>query len=436
VIPLEPHLLVRAASVYLAVVLTGIVWAWRRPASRAMAGALLASLWNLPVVLALHLVAMRAGWWSFDAAGGLLLGMPVDLYLSWIWLWGTVPALAFPSAPLAAVIALGLATDVVLMPAAAPLLHLGSGWLVGETVWLAFGLLPGQLLARWTARDAQLIARAVLQVAAFSGLLLFVLPAMIIAGSTSTWRNPLTLPLWQLSLVAQLLALPAVIGLSAVQEFVTRGGGTPVPFDPPTTIVTTGVYAYVRNPMQLSAVVLLFVLGLVLRNAWVAAAGIMAHIYSAGLAGWDEEADLRARFGDEWIAYRRGVRAWIPRLRPWQAPDSPPARLFVAASCGMCTEVGGWFASRSVRGLVIVPAEMHPSRALRRVTYESGDGRDVVSGVAAIGRALEHIHVGWALPGMVMRLPIVRPLIQLLVDASGGEPRTLTAGSASSAPPD
>jgi hypothetical protein len=200
-----------------------------------------------------------------------------------------------------------------------------------------------------------------------------------------------------------------------------------VPFDPPRMIVTTGVYAYVRNPMQLSAVVLLFLLGIVLRNAWLAAAGVMAHIYSSGLAGWDEDADLRARFGDDWLAYRRGVRAWIPRLRPWQRPDRPPSRLFVAASCRMCSEVGLWFASRGVSGLLIIPAEMHPSRALRRVTYESGDGRHSVSGIAAIGRALEHIHVGWALLGVLLQLPIVRPMIQLLVDASGGEPRTLTA---------
>jgi hypothetical protein len=93
----------------------------------------------------------------------------------------------------------------------------------------------------------------------------------------------------------------------------------------------------------------------------------------------------------------------------------------------MCTEVGRWFTRRGVSGLVIVPAEMHPTRALRRVTYESSDGRAVVSGVAAIGRALEHTHVGWALPGMLMRLPIARPSIQLLVDASGGEARDLPA---------
>jgi hypothetical protein len=55
------------------------------------------------------------------------------------------------------------------------------------------------------------------------------------------------------------------------------------------------------------------------------------------------------------------------------------------------------------------------------VTDESGDGRAVVSGVGAIGRALEHTQVGWAFPGMLMRLPIVRLSIPWLVDASGGE---------------
>ncbi len=156
-------------------------------------------------------------------------------------------------------------------------------------------------------------------------------------------------PTWQISLIAQVLALPAIVGLTAVQEFVARGGGTPVPFDPPRRLVTTGVYAYVRNPMQLSAVVLLFLLGFVLRNPWVSAAGVMAHLYSAGLAGWDEDEDLRRRFGEDWLAYRRGVRRWVPRFRPWHPPDRPPARLFVAEGCGMCRDVGRWFARRGAQ---------------------------------------------------------------------------------------
>ena len=173
-----------------------------------------------------------------------------------------------------------------------------------------------------------------------------------------------------------------------------------MPFDPPRRLVTTGLYAYVRNPMQLSAVVLLLLLGVVLQNFWIAIAGVMAHIYSAGLAGWDEDEDLRQRFGAGWDAYRRGVRSWLPRLRPWHPTDQSPARLYVAETCGMCSEVGRWFQRRGATGLTIVPAETHPSRALTRITYEPGDGTRAVSGVEAVARALEHVHLGWAFIGL------------------------------------
>jgi protein-S-isoprenylcysteine O-methyltransferase Ste14 len=49
--------------------------------------------------------------------------------------------------------------------------------------------------------------------------------------------------------------------------------------------------------MQLSAVLLLLVLGALLANWWVAASALVAHVYSTGLAGWDEDQDLRDRFG-------------------------------------------------------------------------------------------------------------------------------------------
>lgn len=422
-IPTDPYLLVRAASLYVTVVLTVGLWAWRPPSVRRVAGAVLACFWNLPVLLLIHVAAARFGWWEFDARGGLLLGMPVELYLAWAWLWGAAPALAFPALPLAAVVIVALGVDLVLMPAASPVLRLGPAWLVGEGIGLLVGLVPGQLLARWTARDERLTERAVLHALAFGGLLLFVLPAIVIEGSGGHWLNPLARPLWQISLIAQAIAIPALVGLSAVQEFATRGGGTPVPFDPPRRLVTTGVYAYIRNPMQLSAVVLLCLLGCALRNYWVSAAAVMAHFYSAGLAGWDEEEDLRQRFGEAWLSYRRHVRSWVPRFRPWYRLDHQPAHLFVAEGCGMCREVGGWFADRGPRQLAIVPADSHPARALTRITYEPGDGSPAATGVEAVARAFEHIHLGWALLGWLLRLPVICPFAQLLVDACGGEAR-------------
>ena len=96
--------------------------------------------------------------------------------------------------------------------------------------------------------------------------------------------------------------------------------------------------------------------------------------------------------------------------------------MYVAEECGRCSEVRRWFESRAPIGLEIIAAERHPSRSLTRVTYDPGDGTGDAAGVAALGRALEHLNLGWAMLGMVVRLPGIGWLIQLATDASGGGP--------------
>jgi len=421
----DPYLIVRAAALYLPVALLAAACLWRLPGRREASGALLAFLWNLPIVLLLDLAARRFGWWRFDARGGILLGTPVDLWLAWACFWGAIPAIALRSWPLAAVAGVVFAVDVLCMPNGLPVIRLGPHWLVGEIIGLSIGVIPAQLLARWTTLDERVELRALLQVVMFAGLFAFIVPAMVIAETGGRWQIPFSGENWAVSVFAQTLAIPALIGISAVQEFATRGNGTPVPFDPPRRLVSTGVYAYVRNPMQLSAVVLMMLLGLVLQSVWVAAAGVMAHIYAIGFAGWNEDEDLRTRFGPAWIAYRHSVRSWMPRFRPWRRSDLPPARLFVSEQCDMCRDVAQWFVSRRVRGLEIVAAELHPSGALRRVTYEPNDGSRPASGIEAISRALEHVHLGWAFVGFIFRVPGLRQVIQLLADASGAGPRLI-----------
>jgi hypothetical protein len=118
------------------------------------------------------------------------------------------------------------------------------------------------------------------------------------------------------------------------------------------------------------------------------------------------------------------VRPWIPRWRPYHPADAEPARLYVSGGCGPCSQVGRWIEGRRPIALRVVPAEAHPSRDLRRITYHSADGWEE-EGVAALARALEHVHLGWALLGMAIRLPLIAQAIQLIVDASGGGPRTI-----------
>jgi protein-S-isoprenylcysteine O-methyltransferase Ste14 len=420
--------LVRLLALYVPVLATLVLWAWRRPGRAWRTGCLLASLWNLWALLLLHVLAGRFGWWTLHAEGGLLLGLPVDVYLGWTLLWGAVPALAFPRLNLA-LVALGLAwVDALCMPAMAPVVRLEPGWLAGEAVGALLCLVPAQLLARWTAEDRRLALRAALQVPLSAGISLGLMPAIILEQTGGAWRPLWDRPAWQLGLCLQAVGLCGLLGVSAMQEFVQRGGGTAIPYDPPRHLVQSGPYAYLASPMQLSAMLTLAVWGVMLESPWVSAAAVMAHLYGLGIAGWDEQGDLHARFGDRWTAYRRAVPRWLPRFRPWHpalAGTQGPARLYVAESCEVCAGVKPWFERRRPVALEVVAAERHPDRDLERITYDPGDGSPEEHGIVAVARGLEHIHLGYALVGFAMRLPGVHHVLQLLADASGTPPRSI-----------
>jgi hypothetical protein len=71
---------------------------------------------------------------------------------------------------------------------------------------------------------------------------------------------------------------------------------------------------------------------------------------------------------------------------------------------------------------------------LTRITYEPADGSRAATGVEAVARALEHVHLGWALLGFLLRLPVIARFAQLLTDASGGEPRRISMPSSGTLP--
>jgi protein-S-isoprenylcysteine O-methyltransferase Ste14 len=412
--------LIRALGLYLPVGLAILAWRRRAVSGREATGVMLAAVWNFVALIAVNVVAVWAGWWHFDATGALFFGVPIDLLLGWAALWGVVAPLAAPRAPLIVVIAAAAFADILVMPLCAPVVQLGDAWLVGEIVAVAIALVPGLMLARWTAGGRRLVARAVLQMICFTALTLGVLPGTILAHTGGSWSALTEVSTRVLLVQLQLVAVPALLGVSALQEFVERGHGTPLPFDAPRRLVITGPYAYVANPMQLSVAVLLGAWGGVLQSWWIALAGVMTWIYGAGIARMDEGVDLERRFGAAWVQYRRTARNWVPRWRPAAAP----ARLYVAMSCGPCSEIARWFAASGAVALEVLPAEAHPERDLRRITYELTDDPAVSDeGVAALARAAEHINLAWAMLGFFVRLPIVRPLLQLMADVSGGEER-------------
>ncbi len=386
------------------------LWMWHRPRGREAAAAILATLWQVPALLLLDLAAREFGCWSYEAEGALLLGMPADLLFGWALLWGAIPALAFPRLPLIVVAAVVLSIDAMTMPLLDPVVRLGPFWLAADVAGILLCLFPAQWLARWTSNDSHLSRRVALQVAGFSGIALVVLPATV-AGQLGIAFTKLLQSFWW----TDLLAVPALLGIAAAQEFAERGAGTPVPLDPARRLISSGPYAYVRNPMQLSMTIVLPVFLIPLGWLPALAAFVILFAYSEGFARQDEDTDHRERFSIEWKQYSGQVRRWWPRWRPMTSAQ--PARLYVAQSCQSCRPVGEWIMRQRPTALIVTPAESHPGR-LKRITYESGDGYSA-SGIVALAHSLEHLHLGWAIAAWTVRLPWICNCLQVLADACG-----------------
>jgi protein-S-isoprenylcysteine O-methyltransferase Ste14 len=121
------------------------------------------------------------------------------------------------------------------------------------------------------------------------------------------------------------IALGVVIAFGCAFEFAWRGIGTPAPFDPPRRLVITGLYRWVRNPMYAGLGVLLLGEAITFPRITITMLVMIAALWLATTIFiiTFEEPTLRSKFGDDYAAYCRNVRRWIPRLRPFD--NSQPA---------------------------------------------------------------------------------------------------------------
>lgn len=116
-----------------------------------------------------------------------------------------------------------------------------------------------------------------------------------------------------------LLILASALGIWAAVAMSTRGDGTPLPSATARRLVVAGPYLHVRNPMALAGIVQAAGVGMML-GSWMAVAYALCGVpYWNWLVRPFEEADLEARFGDAYRAYRDRVRCWLPRIsrRAW-----------------------------------------------------------------------------------------------------------------------
>lgn len=118
-----------------------------------------------------------------------------------------------------------------------------------------------------------------------------------------------------LGLVTQVLgAALAIAALSLdVATFATfrKHKTTVMPNKAATNLITTGPFAWSRNPIYVANTVLVMGAGLYFGNVWLAGLAFVAAFLTQKLAIEREEKHLAAKFGDAWQGYAKRVRRWL-----------------------------------------------------------------------------------------------------------------------------
>ena len=111
---------------------------------------------------------------------------------------------------------------------------------------------------------------------------------------------------------AGLLPLLLGIALNHISDKTLKRHGTTVnPFEEPTTLLTTGVFSFSRNPMYLGMVLILLGVALLLGSL---SPFIIVPLFAIAMDRIfvnSEETILARRFGDQWKIYQANVRRWL-----------------------------------------------------------------------------------------------------------------------------
>jgi len=102
----------------------------------------------------------------------------------------------------------------------------------------------------------------------------------------------------------------ALLAGSAIGLF-QRKQTSMITFRPASTLVTSGPYAFTRNPMYVSLVLLTIAFALFLNTWWIALLLVPTLPIVQQFVIVPEERYLQRRFGSEYDAYRHRVHRWL-----------------------------------------------------------------------------------------------------------------------------
>ena len=161
------------------------------------------------------------------------------------------------------------------------------------------------------ARPVMLTLRSIFFTFLLPGTVTVVIPYFVVFGGHIDRLESWTL--WH-----YLSLLPIIVGAGilfwCVWDFAVAGRGTLAPVDPPKHLVVRGLYRYVRNPMSVGVVSILFGEALLFWSLSLLCYAIVFFIITHLFVVLHEEPALRRQFGESYEAYRRSVPRWLPHV--------------------------------------------------------------------------------------------------------------------------
>ena len=170
----------------------------------------------------------------------------------------------------------------------------------------------------WANREYSLNQRLILL--GFAGLLfLLIIPYLLIVSSTAIdeWLNLPKLDFGIMNLVVGIALIlgGVILAFWSIEAQISIGRGTPVPVMPTQKLVVQAPFTYCRNPMTLGTFVGYVGFCLCIGSISAIVIVVCLVIFLLAYVKFIEEKELEARFGAEYLEYKRATPFILPRWR-------------------------------------------------------------------------------------------------------------------------
>jgi protein-S-isoprenylcysteine O-methyltransferase Ste14 len=119
---------------------------------------------------------------------------------------------------------------------------------------------------------------------------------------------------------------PIILGIVTMMGFIwgwiLSASGSPLPLDLPKELIVRGSYRFVRNPMYVGYLLILFGEILLFKSSTLSLYLLMFFLFLHMFVVFVEEPMLKHKFGESYEQYCKSVPRWIPRLKPFRGNTS------------------------------------------------------------------------------------------------------------------